>query len=123
MVALGRPPGQILIESLHGAPKDGDADSGAVGFRERGVQPQRDGRPGWIPRSTPSSIEWARDTAAAIEPWSVDAAATSTTCRRTSRSSASAPRSATSAFARLQELKTRYDPDNVLRRNQNVPPA
>jgi FAD/FMN-containing dehydrogenase len=27
------------------------------------------------------------------------------------------------AFDRLQALKQRYDPDNVLRRNQNVPPA
>ena len=26
-------------------------------------------------------------------------------------------------FDRLQELKRRYDPDNVLRRNQNIPPA
>jgi Berberine and berberine like len=25
--------------------------------------------------------------------------------------------------ARLQDLKSRYDPDNVLRRNQNIPPA
>jgi FAD/FMN-containing dehydrogenase len=25
-------------------------------------------------------------------------------------------------FDRLRQLKTRYDPDNVLRRNQNVPP-
>jgi FAD/FMN-containing dehydrogenase len=26
------------------------------------------------------------------------------------------------AFDRLQTLKSRYDPDNVLRRNQNIPP-
>src|SRR5207248_266600 len=33
MVALGRPPGQILVESLHGAPKDAEATGGVVGFR------------------------------------------------------------------------------------------
>ena len=27
------------------------------------------------------------------------------------------------SFERLQALKKRYDPDNVLRRNQNIPPA
>ena len=26
------------------------------------------------------------------------------------------------AFKRLQTLKRRYDPDNVLHRNQNIPP-
>ena len=27
------------------------------------------------------------------------------------------------AFVRLLGLKRRYDPDNVLRRNQNIPPG
>jgi FAD/FMN-containing dehydrogenase len=27
------------------------------------------------------------------------------------------------SFARLQALKSRYDPDNVLHRNQNIPPS
>src|SRR4051812_36777382 len=31
--ALGRPPGGVMIESLHGAPKDADGDTGAAGFR------------------------------------------------------------------------------------------
>ena len=33
IVALGRPPGGVLIESLHGAPKDADGETAVVGFR------------------------------------------------------------------------------------------
>ena len=33
--ALGRPPGGILLESLHGAPKEADAGRRLVGWRER----------------------------------------------------------------------------------------
>jgi hypothetical protein len=28
----------------------------------------------------------------------------------------------TSSFGRLQSLQSRFDPDNLLRRNQNIPP-
>ncbi len=60
LVALGRPPGGILIESLHGAPKDADAPAGAVGFRHATFNvsvmatwqdPGRDA----------AQIDWARD--------------------------------------------------------------
>ena len=34
MTALGRPPGAILIESLHGAPKDVDPGTAALGYRD-----------------------------------------------------------------------------------------
>ena len=66
-------------------------------------------------------IEWARDTAAAIEPWSVSGG-------YLNYMQADEPiervRAAFGgeAFERLQALKARYDPDNVLRRNQNIPP-
>ena len=66
-------------------------------------------------------IAWARETAAAIEPWSVSGG-------YVNYMQADEPiervRAAfgDEAFDRLQALKTRYDPDNVLRRNQNIPP-
>ena len=90
MAALGRPPGGILIESLRGAPKDVDPDSAALGYRdaafnvsvmaswtdpaldERAASPGRARR---RPRSSPGR----------------SAAATPTTCRPTSPSTASAP--------------------------------
>ena len=49
MVAFGRPPGQILIESLHGAPKDIDPSTRRRRVPRRGLQRQRHGelaRPG-----------------------------------------------------------------------------
>lgn len=49
-------------------------------------------------------------------------AATATTCKPASRSSASAASFAES-FERLGVVKMRFDPDNVLRCNQNIPPA
>ena len=110
----------MLIESLHGAPKDIDATAAAVGFRDAAFNitamaiwqdPALDER----------YIEWARDTAAAIEPWSVSGG-------YLNYMQADEPvervRAAfgDQAFERLQALKARYDPGNVLRRNQNIAP-
>jgi FAD/FMN-containing dehydrogenase len=120
MAALGRPPGQILFESLHGAPKDGDADGGALGFR--GAAFNVSAMASWRdPALDEPYIAWARDTTAAIEPWSVSGG-------YVNYMQADEPlervRAAfgDEAFGRLRALKSRYDPDNVLRRNQNVPP-
>jgi FAD/FMN-containing dehydrogenase len=118
--ALGRPPGQILIESLHGAPKDGDISTGALGFRQAAFNVSA--MAGWLdPALDEQHIEWARDTAAAIEPWSVSGG-------YVNYMQADEPierlRAAfgDDAFERLQALKTRFDPGNVLQRNQNIPP-
>ena len=65
-------------------------------------------------------IAWARDTAGAIEPWSIGGG-------YANYMQADEPleriRAAfgEDAFERLQALKRRYDPKNVLRRNQNIP--
>ena len=66
-------------------------------------------------------IAWARETAAAIEPWSISGG-------YANYMQADEPfervRAAfgEEAFERLLALKRRYDPANVLRRNQNIPP-
>jgi FAD/FMN-containing dehydrogenase len=120
MVALGRPPGGILIESLHGAPKDADGATGAVGFR--GAAFNISAMAAWLdPAVDEEHVEWARDTAAAIEPWSVSGG-------YVNYMQADEPverlRAAfgEDAFERLRALKTRFDPANVLHRNQNIPP-
>ena len=66
-------------------------------------------------------VAWARATARAIEPWSLGGG-------YANYMQADEPlervRAAfgDAAFDRLQALKTRFDPTNVLRRNQNIPP-
>jgi FAD/FMN-containing dehydrogenase len=118
--ALGRPPGEILVESLHGAAKDVDGDTAALGWREAAFNVSAMGV--WLdPEADERHIAWARETAAAIEPWSLGGG-------YVNYMQADEPIERVRAafgertFDRLQELKRRYDPDNVLRRNQNIPP-
>jgi FAD/FMN-containing dehydrogenase len=121
IVALGREPGSILIESLHGGPKDPDVPAGALGFR--GAAFNVSAMAAWLdPGLDAEHIAWARETAAAVEPWS-------TSGGYANYMQADEPiervRAAfgPEAFDRLQALKTRLDPDNVLHRNQNIPPG
>jgi FAD/FMN-containing dehydrogenase len=116
--AIGRPPGQILFESLHGAPED--TDDGPLGFRSAAFNISATAT--WRdPAFDDEHIAWARDTTAAMKPWSVGGG-------YANYMQADEPiervRAAfgDEAFGRLRELKARYDPDNVLRRNQNIPP-
>jgi FAD/FMN-containing dehydrogenase len=121
IVALGRPPGGILIESLHGGPKDADATSAALGFRSAAFNVSAMAT--WQDAGLDEEyIRWTRETTAAIEPWSVSGG-------YANYMQADEPlervRAAfgDDAFERLRALKRRYDPENVLRRNQNIPPA
>jgi FAD/FMN-containing dehydrogenase len=121
MTALGRRPGEILIESLRGAPKDVDPDSAALGYRDAAFNVSV--MAGWTdPAHDEEGIAWARETAATIEPYSVSGG-------YANYMQADEPLDRVRAafgpdsFARLQSLKSRYDPDNVLHRNQNIPPA
>ncbi len=121
MHALGRPPGGILIESLHGTPKDFGPTTAALGYRDAAFNISA--MAGWTdPAVDGEHIAWARETAAAMEPWSVSGG-------YANYMQADEPLERVRAafgndsFERLQALKSRYDPDNVLRRNHNIPPA
>jgi FAD/FMN-containing dehydrogenase len=121
MTVLGRPPGGLLIESLHGMPKDVDPASAALGYRQAAFNVSA--MASWTdPARDDESIDWARTTAAAIEPWSISGG-------YANYMQADEPIDRVRAafgpdsFARLQALKSRYDPDNVLHRNQNIPPG
>jgi len=120
MGALGRPPGAILIESLRGASQRIAPDSAALGYR--GAAFNISAMASWTdPALDDEHIAWTRDTAAAIEPWAVSGG-------YANYMQADEPLDRVRAaygpesFDRLQALKRRYDPTNVLHRNQNIPP-
>jgi FAD/FMN-containing dehydrogenase len=122
MPALGRPPGGVLLESLHGAPKDADAPPAALGFRGAALNlsamaiwqdPARDGE----------QIAWARAMAEVIEPWSATGGGYVNYMQADEPVERVRAAFGGEAFERLQVLKRRYDPDNVLRRNQNIAPG
>src|SRR4051794_32839730 len=120
LTALGRPPGEILIESLRGAPKHVDPGSAALGYRDAAFNISV--MASWTdPAQDEESIAWARETAAAIEPWSVSGGYANYMQADEPIERVRAAFGA-EAFARLQALKSKYDPDNVLHKNQNIPP-
>jgi FAD/FMN-containing dehydrogenase len=122
LASLGRPPGGILIESLHGAPKDVDASSAALGFR--GAVFNVSVMAMWQdPAQDEEEIRWARETAAALEPWSFSGGGYINYMQEDEPLERRRAIFGAEAFDRLQALKKRYDPENVLRRNQNVPPG
>jgi FAD/FMN-containing dehydrogenase len=120
LVAFDRPLVSVLIESLHGAPKEADEKLGGISYRRAAFNVTA--MAAWTDATLDDEhIAWARDTAAAIEPWAFGGG-------YANYMQADEPvariRAAfgDDAFARLQALKTRYDPANVLHRNQNIPP-
>jgi FAD/FMN-containing dehydrogenase len=121
LVTLSRPGSHVLIESLHGAPKDADPAIGALRFRHAAFNVSA--MAVWQDAADDAQqIAWGRETAAAIEPWSIGGGYANYMPPDEPLERVRAAFGA-DAFERLQALKRRYDPRNVLRRNQNIPPA
>jgi FAD/FMN-containing dehydrogenase len=119
--ALGRPPGGILIESLHGAPKDGEQAAGAAAFRAAAFNVSAVAT--WQdPALDARFVEWARDTADAVAPWSLRGGGYVNYMQADEPVERIRAAFGEETFERLRTLKRRYDPGNVLHRNQNVPP-
>jgi len=121
IIALGHRPGGILIESLHGAPKDADAPSGAVGFRHAAFNVSV--MASWEdPALDTEHIDWARETTVALEPWSFIGGGYVNYMQADEPIERVRAAFGAESFDRLQKLKRQYDPHNVLHRNQNIPP-
>jgi len=121
IVVLGRPPGGIMVESLHGAPKDADVPPGAVGFRQAAFNVSA--LAVWQdPLLDTEQINWARETAAAVEPWSFSGGGYVNYMQADEPIERVRATFGAETFDRLQKLKRQYDPHNILRRNQNIPP-
>jgi FAD/FMN-containing dehydrogenase len=122
IVALGRPPGGIMIESLHGAPKDVDAPPGAVGFRHAAFNVSV--MAVWQdPALDEEQITWAREGAGALEPWSFSGGGYVNYMQADEPIERVCATFGAETFDRLQKLKQKYDPNNILHRNQNIPPS
>jgi FAD/FMN-containing dehydrogenase len=116
-----RPPSHILIESLHGAPKDVDPGTGVVAFRAAAFNVSA--MAVWKrPEDDDQFIAWARRTAETIAPWSFNGAAYINYMNADEHIDRVRATFGVHAFERLRALKCRFDPNNVLRRNQNIPP-
>ena len=121
IVALGRPAGHVLIESLHGAPKDVDPAAAAVGFRSAAFNLSV--MAVWTdPGLDQEQVAWARETAAAIEPWSSSGGGYVNYMQGDEPIERVRGAFGAESFERLRALKSRLDPDNVLHLNQNIPP-
>jgi FAD/FMN-containing dehydrogenase len=119
--ALGRPPGGIMIESLHGAPKEADAVPGAVGFRQAAFNVSV--MAVWQDLALDTEqIAWTRESAAVLEPWSFNGAGYVNYMHADEPIERVRATFGAETFALLQRLKQRYDPRNILHRNQNIPP-
>jgi FAD/FMN-containing dehydrogenase len=117
---FGRPPVHVLIESLHGAPRDVDGDFSALAFRRAAFNVSAIAV--WTdPSEDEEHAEWARATARAIEPWSLGGGYANYMQADEPLERVRAAFGDT-AFERLRAVKRRYDPANTLRRNQNIPP-
>jgi len=121
IAAFGRPPVHVLIESLHGAPKHADPELGGIAYRQAAFNVSA--MAVWHDSVLDEQhIEWARDTAAAMEPWQFGGGGYVNYMQADEPIERVRAAFGDDAFERLQALKRHYDPSNVLRRNQNIPP-
>ena len=120
---FGRSPASmssLLLEHVHGAACRVGAEETAFPHRNEGhnllIVSQ------WQnPEDTQACTDWARDTFSSMAPFSTD----SRYVNYLDADDAGDPVRAAYGpnYARLQEIKARFDPENIFHMNQNIPPA
>ena len=111
----------LLFEFIGGAPTRVPPES--MAFNQRDARFNASALGIWGEQAQDSGqVRWAREFAAMLEPYTAGSS-------YTNYMSADEPMDRVRAaygdekFTRLREIKKRYDPDNVFRFNQNIPPA
>jgi hypothetical protein len=121
-LALDDVPGALLFESIHGAAARVPLDATAVNFR--GARFNVSAMAEWQSREDDAAeIGWARRTAATLEPYSLAGGGYVNYMQQDEPIDRVRAAFGPEKFERLRALKRRFDPDNVFRLNQNVPPS
>ena len=117
--AMPTPQTQVVIEHMHGAASRVPVSQTAFGLRRDHYSINI--MPSWSePGQSEQCVEWARGLAKIIESFG----ATDTYVNYLGEEGAAAVRASYGAnYERLAQLKTKYDPDNFFRFNQNITPA
>jgi len=115
------PIGTILMEPVQGyatrVPDDATAFANRRGYNVTAVGV-------WLtPDDDETEIAWSRACAEGIAPFSSRGGGYLNYMGRDEPLERVEAAFGAGKFARLQEIKSRYDPDNVFRQNQNIPPA
>jgi FAD/FMN-containing dehydrogenase len=120
--ALGRVPGSLLIESIHGAATRVPPESTAVHFR--GARFNVSAQAVWDRREDDAAeIAWARETAAALQPYSPAGGGYVNYMQQDEPPDRVRAAFGPEKFERLRALKRTFDPENVFALNANIPPA
>lgn len=117
-----RPSDIVLAELIHGQAHRISASSAAFGGRRAVANVTAIAH--WEDAGEDEGhIAWARATAASVEPWSLRGGGYLNYAEMDQSAARVAAAFEPEAFARLRDIKRRYDPDNRFRFNGNIPPA
>jgi FAD/FMN-containing dehydrogenase len=121
-VAVAGPSDFVLVELIHGQAHRIPAASAAFGGRAAIANVTALAIWGDVAEDD-QHIAWSRATAAAVEPWSLRGGGYLNYAEVDQSAARVAAAFEPEAFARLRQVKRRYDPDNRFRFNANIAPA